>query len=140
MSSIGDFIVFIVYSILLVPPILIIIFLIFRKKRFTIKRSVYLVVAFIPLIFFGSFQYKNKRDFELKYVGIYFLTEYPNCDSCLLILTKDNSYSVTKNGTKIETGHWNYRGGGDFWIVDIGKNGQLGSGKFKYRDKTKLYE
>jgi hypothetical protein len=35
----------------------------------------------------------------------------------------------------VEQGRWKYSSGADYWIVDIGESGQLGSGKYRYDDR-----
>ncbi len=134
MWAIGELIIWIIYGILSLPLILIITQLI-RKKKVSIKGLVYLVIALMPLFLFGYNMYIKQRKVELKYVGVYYLTDYPNCDSCVLNLDKNNLYTVVFNERTLEQGRWKYSSGGDYWIVDIGERGQLGSGKYKYDDR-----
>ena len=89
-------------------------------------------MAIIPLTLFAYNQYSNHREAELKYVGTYYLTDYPDCESCVLILNKNNSYSVANQENEFEHGNWKYRSGGDYWIVDIGEYRQLGTGNYRY--------
>jgi hypothetical protein len=138
MSAIGELVVWIIYAILCIPPLRALFIL--RKNKFNKNGAIYLVVASIPLALFAYSQYSNHRKAELEYVGIYYLTEYPNCDSCVLHLNRDNSYSVTLNGNELEHGNWKYRSGGDYWIVDIGEHGQLGTEKYTYHDRDNNFE
>ncbi|WP_298903445.1 hypothetical protein [uncultured Psychroserpens sp.] len=130
MSALGELIVFGIYVILIIPILLTLIVCIKRKKK--LSGTLFIIISLIPLALFSYSQYQNHRDAELDYVGIYDLTEYPNCDSCILKLNDDNTYLVSIEGSKIEHGKWNFRSGGDYWIVDIGEHGTLGSGRFKY--------
>ncbi len=138
MSAIGELIVWIIYAILCIPPLRALFIL--RKNKFNKNSTIYLVLSFLPLALFAYSQYSNYREAELEYVGKYYLTEYPNCDSCVLHLKRANSYSVTLNGNELEHGYWKYRSGGDYWIVDIGEYGQLGTGKYKYHDRDNNFE
>lgn len=132
MSAIGEILEFIVYLILLIPPLCIIILVIVREKEFLKKGLFYLSVALIPLSLYTYSEYSNHREAELKYVGKYYLTNYPDCEPCVLILNKNNCYSVTKLNKELEQGKWRFRSGGDYWIVDIGEHGQLGTGEYRY--------
>lgn len=135
MSALGELIIIGIYLVLSIPLILTLIVALLRKKKKTLNRLLYPFLAAIPLILFSYFQYQNNRQAELKYVGIYYLTNYLNCKSCTLKLNTDNTYIVSKDSTDLENGKWNYRSGGDYWIVDIGENGQLGTGKFEYHKR-----
>ncbi|SDK45344.1 hypothetical protein SAMN05421823_102769 [Catalinimonas alkaloidigena] len=111
-----------------------------REKKSTVREFVYLTIALIPITLFSYIQYINQRNAELEYVGVYYLTEYPNCDTCVLNLNSDNAYTVIFDDRTLEQGKWKYSSGGDYWIVDIGKNGQLGSGKYKYNDRKNNFK
>ena len=139
MWAIGELIVLVIYVILSIPPILIVIRL-KRKKTFPVKKLTYLVIAIIPLFLFSYSQYTNHRNAELQYVGVYYLTDYPNCISCVLNLNANNSYKVVFDQEIIEQGKWKYSSGGDYWIVDIGEHGQLGSGKYRYNDRENNFK
>ena len=138
MSAIGELIVWIIYAILCIPPIVTLVIL--RKNKSIKNGTIYFVVASLPLALIAYSQYSNQIEAELEYVAKYYLSAYPNCDSCVLQLKRDNSYSVTLNGNELEHGNWKYRSGGDYWIVDIGAYGQLGTGKYKYRHRDKNFE
>lgn len=129
----------IIYLILLLPLAWIVARLM-REKKSTVREFVYLTIALIPITLFSYIQYINQRNAELEYVGVYYLTEYPNCDTCVLNLNSDNAYTVIFDDRTLEQGKWKYSSGGDYWIVDIGKNGQLGSGKYKYNDRKNNFK
>ncbi|WP_298757108.1 hypothetical protein [uncultured Psychroserpens sp.] len=130
MSALGELIIFGIYGILIIPIILT--FIVFTKRKKKWSGFIYILISSIPLMLFSYSQYQNNRESELLYVGTYYLTDYYECKSCIIKLKEDNTYSVINNDHEIESGKWNYRSGGDYWIVDLGDYGQLGSGKFKY--------
>ena len=71
---------------------------------------IWTLISATPLIIYGFAQYTSHRNAELEYVGIYTLTEYPNCDSCRLELMSINHYIVADRQKKIiENGKWRYR-------------------------------
>ncbi len=137
MSAIGELIVFLIYFILSIPILIFLIGLIKSKgKQITKKRLIWLIISTILLILYGYAQYSSHRKAELDYVGIYQLTEYPDCDSCILELMSDNYYIVREKQNIIEKGRWKYKSGGDYWIVYLGEFGQLGTGKFRYEKRN----
>jgi hypothetical protein len=75
---------------------------------------------------------------QLTRVGLYYLTNYPDCDSCVLELKENQTYQITKRGQIIEQSNWHYEVGGDYFILYLGNdNHQLGSGDYAY-EKYKL--
>lgn len=132
MLALGELFILIIYIILCIPTLAIILILIADRKRHKSKRLIYLLISLLPVSLFAYHQHTEHRQQKLKYVGVYALTAYPNCNACTLHLNKNNTYRVCRDTTEIERGNWNYRSGGDYWIVDIGKSGQLGSGNYTY--------
>lgn len=132
MSALGELFVFIIYIFLTLPILFGIGLLILNRNRIKPRHFIILLACSIPLFVFSYNQYSNHRKAELKYVGEYKLTHYPDCETCILKLYKNNHYSVKHNDNELESGKWQYRSGGDYFIVDIGKYGQLGSGKYKH--------
>ena len=132
MFGLGELVILLIYLILCIPPLLIIALLVLREKEFLTKGLIYLTLALLPIILFSHHQYAKHREAELKYVGTYYLSEFPNCDSCILHLKDNNSYSVTTQEHEIENGAWEYCSGSDYFIVYIGEYGQLGGGDYKY--------
>ncbi|WP_299334064.1 hypothetical protein [uncultured Psychroserpens sp.] len=132
MSALGELFIWIIYALLCIPTLAIILILIADRKRHKSKRLIYLLISLLPVSLFAYHQHSEHRQQELKYVGVYYLTTYPSCNSCTLHLNKDNTYEVHRDSTKIEHGNWSYRSGSDYWIVDIGESGQLGSGNYTY--------
>ncbi len=140
LGAFGELLTFILYFILLIPVfILSINFVIRFKRKENISRILlWMLISSIPFTFFIYTQYNSQKESELNYVGIYNLIEYPNCNDCKLILNRNNTFTVTSNKKQFEKGKWRFRTGSDYWIVDIGEYGQLGSGKFKYSKKNEI--
>jgi len=129
------------YILLAIPPIWMIWLLIFRKNKLKRKRRItLLIILSVPIIMFRYKQVSNHRQAELQYVGTYYLTDYQNCKSCVLKLRDDNTYSVLNGKEETENGAWKYLSGGDFWIVEIGKHGQLGTGEYNYNRKENNFK
>ena len=97
------------------------------------------VLFFVFLIFkFKSYLADSYKESQRSHVGLYYLTNYPNCDSCILELKENKSYEIKKQGTIIEYSDWNYEVGGDYFILYLDSNKhQLGSGDYSY-EKYKL--
>lgn len=75
---------------------------------------------------------RNKQ-MEQEHVGTYLLKNYPNCDLCIAILNKDNTFQVMDKHIILENGEWHFEAGCDFLIVYLNnKKDQLGSGRFDY--------
>ena len=137
MFALGELIRFFIYLILSIPPIIAVVLIIIRGRKFSNRNLILLSISSIPLVLFSYNVYSNHRKAELQYVGIYILNNYEKCDSCILELKKNNSFTVTDQEVQIEKGKWKYRSGSDYWIVDIGNYGQLGTGKYKYSESNK---
>jgi hypothetical protein len=135
MSAFGEILVLVFYIILSIP-IIVLFTQVIRTKDKGIKnrRLIWTIISAIPLILYGYFQYASHHTAESEYIGIYELTEYPKCDSCKLELMTNNQYIVRNRQKIIEKGKWRYRSGGDYWIVDIGEAGQLGTGRYNYKE------
>jgi len=138
MAALGELLLVIVYTILSIPFLILLVqFIRKRKQKNKKKRLLWMLISLAPLILYGYWQYSGHRQLELENVGKYKLTNYPNCDSCILELKPDNHYYIFDKEKIIEKGKWGYRSGGDYWIVDIGENGQLGAGNYNYQFKGK---
>lgn len=133
MAALGEFIEFLFYIVLIIAVVLpFALYFVSNTKK---SKTFFIIVFICTSSLLGSLllnRWQAHKEQELEYVGTYLLTNYPNCSGCKLILKKNNTYSV-KNGDKIiEEGDWNFRSGGDYWIVEIGEHDQLGSGIFRY--------
>lgn len=138
MSAFGELGRFLIYIMLTIPFVLIIGLLLLKRRNYKFTHLIYLLLCSAPLLAFSYQHYNKHRQAELKYVGEYKLTNYLDCEACILVLYEDNTYTVYNKVYVVEFGEWKFRGGGDYFMVDIGKKEQLGSGKFKYiypRDK-----
>jgi hypothetical protein len=105
-----------------------------KKPKLLLKSAIwFLVLCWLKLGKDKSYQ----RD-QMHEIGIYYLTNYPDCDSCYVELKEDMTYNLVKNDTIIETSDWHFESGGDYWILHMDKDKkQLGSGEFGYK-KYKL--
>ena len=113
MSALGELFGFISCVFLALPIIIGIGLLALNWKKIKPKHIIILFVYAIPLFSFCYNQYSNHREAELKYVGKYKLTNYPNCETCLLVLYKNNQYVVKQSDYEVESGKWHYESGGD---------------------------
>lgn len=133
MSALGDLTLVIMLGILLIPPLLMIPRIIRDRKTSKLKGHLkWMLILLIPFLFFYGYGKVTELKEGLERTGSYSLTEYPNCPNCLLELKSTFRYEVRNDEKIIELGKWKYRRGGDYWITYIGKNGQLGAGKYKY--------
>src|SRR5687767_14915479 len=118
MAALGTLIIYGLYALLIIAAVLLtrLAFIAkFGRRKFL---YIFLAIAsFALLIFLVINQQLNHRKSELEYVGTYYLTSYPNCQSCKLILKENNSYQVISAKTIIEEGNWHYESGGDYFIV-----------------------
>ncbi|CAN5546654.1 hypothetical protein BH11BAC3_BH11BAC3_22330 [soil metagenome] len=121
-------------------------FLIFLSASVFVKRRkiMYFVWSVVFASLFYIYHTNNKNTYkisQLQYVGSYDLTNYPNCDSCILIFKEDNTYNVTKNSKIIESGDWHYDFGADYFIVYINQEKErLGHGRFKYQNANNPFD
>lgn len=91
-------------------------------------------LLFIYLIFqYKSYLSDSYKKSQLSQVGFYYLSNYPNCDTCVLELKENQTYEIKKNGLIIEQSNWQYNIGGDYFILYLdNKKHQLGSGDYTY--------
>jgi len=134
-GALGQLLLYLFYGMLLFPGLTLLILSFVFKKRSALIVGCILVLT---VLFHMAWRYEGERRSGLIYVGEYLLTDYPNCDSCILILTKDNCYKVLNKKITIETGDWHYDDCCDAFIVYMNNKGdQLGSGKFLYKELRK---
>jgi hypothetical protein len=129
MAAIGELLVYILQGILILLALLGIWRLYkansSRKRVFAIAQ----VIFASGLLLRGFYLHKKE---ENEYIGTYVLTAYPDCITCVLSLNPGNQYEVRQGGLVKEEGSWHHKSGGDYWAVEIGEDGQLGSGRFDY--------
>jgi hypothetical protein len=131
MSALGQLFIYVIYFILGIATISFLV-LTFKRKNKLISGLATIIFGFL-LYNFYSLQSKNYKENQLSQVGLYYLTEYPNCDSCIIELKENQTYKVKNNEQVIEKGNWHYEIGGDYWITYLNNdNYQLGNGKFRY--------
>ena len=141
MGSLGILILYFFYG------IIVLIGLFFLKlafaSNFKLLRIVYSSLAFCSfsfLVFCIYLQWQKHRKEELQYVGIYYLTEYPNCPACVAVLKKNNTYKVLDGEDVIEKGNWRFESSGDYWVLYMGNDEyRLGSGKFSYERSNNAF-
>ena len=105
-------------------------FLVFKVKP---KEKVWMLAGslFSYFLFFSFRSHLNDLylDNQRDQVGIYYLTNYPDCDNCILELKEDHTYEVRDDYKILEQSDWHYESGGDYWITYLDNdNHQLGSG------------
>ncbi len=115
-----------------IPPLGVLLLLVLNGKKFFKKGSILFIISVLPITFLTYNKYKRHNEEAMRYVGTYQLTEYTEDSKAILKLNKDYSYTVSIQNNMLEQGEWEYDSGGDYWIVDIGDYGQLGSGKYQY--------
>jgi hypothetical protein len=138
MSALGELIGAIIYWIIILGGLVSLILAIILKG--ILKKAVTAAICSLCIVLILLIPKKRKSDYrrsQLEHVGTYYLTNYPNCDSCIAILKDDNMYEVKQNKNIIESGNWHFEMGGDYLIVYMNNDsGQLGSGRFQF-DKFK---
>jgi hypothetical protein len=134
MWALGELISDIIYWMILcggiVSLILIIILKGFSKKAIS---AVSCLLCGALFLFISKEAKSDERRKQLEHVGTYYLTNYPNCDSCIAVLKDDNKYEVKEYEQTIEKGNWRFEGGGDYLIVYMNNDSsELGSGRFQF--------
>ena len=138
MAALGELAVYIIYLLLAIGG------LVFLFFTFRVKRSIkpFTLLGFGLFVFLiAKYSSHNKevyRDWQLQHVGIYYLTDHPDCDSCVLELKEDMTYEVRSGNKVIEKSNWHFESGGDYWITYLDHDRhQLGAGDYAYK-KYKL--
>lgn len=141
MPALGELFIYLIYVFLVLGAVGFIYLTFYLKK----SRKPWTILGCI-LCCFLFFNYRSclkdayKRS-QLTQVGIYYLTEYPNCDNCKLELKEDMTYEVRSNGKVIEKSNWHYEVGGDYWITYLNNdNHHLGSGNYAYKEYDLKYD
>jgi hypothetical protein len=134
MSAISELIVLLIFVLLGVCG-LAFIFLTFKVRRSNKPWTLLTSFLFIFLIFcFRSCEINGYKNSQLHQVGIYYLTNFPNCDDCILELKEDMTYQVRSKNKVIENSNWHFESGGDYWITYLDNDrSQLGSGDYAYK-------
>ncbi|HEX8425918.1 hypothetical protein [Hymenobacter sp.] len=98
-----------------------------------------LIRSSIGAVLFACFVgniYRNHLKAEADQTGVYQLSSYPDCASCVLELKPHNYYEVRQGQIVKEQGPWRFESGDDNWIVYLNEDDQLGTGQYSYNDYT----
>ena len=133
LSALSELFVYIPYLILVLACVS------FFRLTIKAKGQIKIWAGMAVLLFiFLFFNYKScvgdsyKKN-QLTQVGLYYLTTYPNCDSCILELKENQTYQVINKGQIIEQSNWHYEVGGDYLILYLDNDKhQLGFGDYEY--------
>ena len=140
MAALGEvFILFIYISLGAFNVFFLVFIFVWRKalKPFAVLGCVMYAYLFFSFKSCQDNIYKNQQRSR---VGIYYLTNYPNCPSCVLELKEDNTYRVTSEEKQLEQGDWHYEVGGDYFIVYMNNDtDQLDHGRFEYTESILKY-
>lgn len=133
MAALGELVIFLV---LLLPGLgaIGLLFWATRAKK-SLKPLVLSGSILCCVLFFGLKSYLNNghKKEQSSRAGIYYLTNYPGCESCILELKEDLTYEVTRKGIVVEKSNWRYESGGDYWITYLDNDRhQLGAGNYAY--------
>jgi hypothetical protein len=141
MWALGEFITYMIYFLLGLSCAVFLIFAVTVKKRQSKLYASGLGIFFgFLLLSFKFYQDRNYKDSQLTQVGIYYLTNYPDCDSCYIELNENMTYQILNKSQTVEKGDWHYEVGGDYWITYLNSDkGQLGNGKYSYRNYQLKY-
>jgi hypothetical protein len=138
MNGVGELLIFIINLFLGLTSLMLFVQAFTKYKTIKPRILSYSAIFFILFCMLKSCRDKGYHNAQLEQVGIYYLTNYPNCDSCYVELKEDMTYDLVRKDTVIKTSDWHFESGGDYWILYLDKDRyQLGSGDFEYK-KYKL--
>nr|WP_288836388.1 hypothetical protein [uncultured Flavobacterium sp.] len=133
MAALGELIVLCIYLLLGLGALMLLVLTFKQKKSYkpwTLLGSFFCCALFFAYKYFSDEAYQKS---QLSQVGLYHLTNYPNCDDCILQLKEDMTYEVKNRDKIIERSDWHYESGGDYWITWLDNDRyQLGFGKYSY--------
>ncbi len=138
LSALSELFVYLIYFILGLGSIIFFGLTITTKRKNKVWTG--LVGLFFVFLIFKYYSYETNlyKKNQLTQVGFYYLTNYPNCNSCILELKENQTYEVRNQGKIVEQSNWHYKVGGDYFILYLDNdNHQLGSGDYIYK-KYKL--
>jgi hypothetical protein len=134
MNGLGELFLYLIYAFLIVMSLgfLVLVFVVNKKNR-TLP-IVFCAISILLLFWFKSCNDQGDKLQQLRQVGTYYLTQYPDCPDCDLVLEKSQQYKIIKEGKIIGTGDWHFEWGQDYFITYLnGNSDQLGSGKYAYK-------
>lgn len=140
MAAIGELLVYVLFLFLALGALY---FFLLASKTKKLKRLMALLAGgfFCYLLYaYSSYLSESYKKAQIDKVGIYYLTNYPDCENCILELKEDMTYEVRNNGNVIKKSDWHYESGGDYFItyLDNDKH-QLGSGDYAYQKSKWKY-
>lgn len=140
MNGLGELILYVIYYFLLATGLIFLILTFFVKRKIKFITIIFSVISIFLFFQFKSCKEENYKIVQKRQVGIYYLTEYPNCKDCFVRLNDNMTYDVVKNDKIIETSNWHYEIGQDYFItyMNNGKD-QLGYNRFSYDKYKKKY-
>lgn len=140
MSALGEVLIYVIYFILGLSCIAFLLLTFSSKKYKKIWTIIASVIFGYLFFYFKSCQQQNYKQNQLSVVGTYYLTNYPDCNSCYLELKEDKTYVIVNKGKIVESSNWHYEVGGDYWITYLDNDKcQLGFGNYIYRDYKLKY-
>ena len=138
MWALGELIREIIYWTIILGGLISLILIFVARKTF--YKVISATICFVCIILFLFSEHNAKINYnqsQLEHVGTYYLIDYPNCDSCTVVLKKNNMYDVMQENKVVESGNWHFKSGGDYLIVYMNDDkDQLGAGRFQF-DKFK---
>ena len=134
MSSFGELLGTIIFWVIVGGGLLSLILAFILKG--SLRKTISVIICLLCVILILVITNNRKTDYnksQLGHVGTYYLTSYPNCDSCVAVLKNDHTYDIKKNNMILESGNWNFESGSDYLIVYLNNNkDQLGYGRFQF--------
>jgi hypothetical protein len=133
MSALGELIIYVIYFILGLLSVVFLILTIKSKNSIKPWTLIACILFGFLLYCFKSFQNDKYRKNQLSVVGVYYLTNYPDCDSCYIEIKENMTYIVVNKGKIAEQSIWHYEVGGDYWITYLDNDRhQLGYREYSY--------
>ncbi len=141
MSAISELFIILIYIVLGGVLLIALIFTLVVKRPYKYFTAIVAAFFAILLVLFAYNQRANYQENQMGKVGVYYLTDYPNCATCHLILSENMTFTVVSGKKIIETGDWHYEQGGDYFITYLNNDrNQLGAGNYRYGDYKLKYE
>lgn len=112
------------------------------KSNQVSNRIIYSIGAVLCVCLLGLLIFNKKHPCEEcdhQWIGTYYLTKYPDCDSCVAILKEDHTFTILSNKKSnlyrvLEKGNWHFVQEYDFLGLYMDKEEQemLGYNRFTY--------
>ena len=108
MSTLGELIVPLIYLIIALGAVVCVVWNFQTKKPQKLWTSLGSIFFLILLFSFRSCLKTAYKNEQLRQVGVYYLTSYPNCPNCILELKEDMTYEIRSRNKVIEKSNWHY--------------------------------